>query len=525
MGALRRDFQAILPAMFIFFAAGASALPSVAATFLVKDFLPLSALDLATIGFWAALPWMLKAPLGNLVDRQWGWRFAYVAAGALLIAAGDAIMFGLTRNSHLLRDVMSIQSWFLIASIAPPFGFVLQNVVANALTVDVARQIAAKNKYDDNEKIIKLNVTIQICARSALIIGMGAATVFNLIIFSINHGDAERMLNVYGNIYLYSLFVPLISLASMAFYYMLERDGSRIPAFHESAEGHGGPILNRWIIGGPLVCIMVAIFANSIELPMTQELVFACSLTAIVIAMQELLTHLDAGNRRRFVGTAVLAFSLLMVPQIGPGMRWYEIDKLGFDEQFISQLSLITTGITLLSLVMARRFIISLPISVTIILLSAATLLLNLPHLALYLGMHVWTARHTYGIVDAKFIAIIDTAMETPLTQVTLVPLGTWIAVSAPHKLKATFFAVVASFMVLGNAASQLLTKWLYLVFHVSREMKDHSMGDVISNAYYDELGYIIYIVCILSVVLPIGAVCIVQRTRFAVSGWSSAES
>ena len=39
--------------------------------FFVKDYLNLSAAFLASLGFWAGIPWVLKMPLGHLVDLIW----------------------------------------------------------------------------------------------------------------------------------------------------------------------------------------------------------------------------------------------------------------------------------------------------------------------------------------------------------------------------------------------------------------------------------------------------------------------
>ena len=56
-----------------------------------------------------------------------------------------------------------------------------------------------------------------------------------------------------------------------------------------------------------------------------------------------------------------------------------------------------------------------------------------------------WTAAHTGGFVDARVIAIIDTALESPLGQIAMIPMLAWIANSAPANLKATYFAVMVS--------------------------------------------------------------------------------
>jgi hypothetical protein len=91
----------------------------------------------------------------------------------------------------------------------------------------------------------------------------------------------------------------------------------------------------------------------------------------------------------------------------------------------------------------------------------------------MYYGLHEWTAAHTGGVVDARFIALIDTALESPLGQIAMVPMLAWIANSAPANLKATYFAVMASFTNLALSASQLGTKYLNQIFEVSREVRD----------------------------------------------------
>ena len=57
----------------------------------------------------------------------------------------------------------------------------------------------------------------------------------------------------------------------------------------------------------------------------------------------------------------------------------------------------------------------------------------------MYYGLHQWTATHTAGIIDARFIAILNTALESPLGQISMIPLLAWIAKNAPDELKATF--------------------------------------------------------------------------------------
>ena len=72
-----------------------------------------------------------------------------------------------------------------------------------------------------------------------------------------------------------------------------------------------------------------------------------------------------------------------------------------------------------------------------------------------------------------------------------MVPMLAWIANSAPDHLKATFFAVMASFTNLALSLSQLGTKYLNQVFTVTREVRDRGSGVVEVPADYGELGTI----------------------------------
>jgi hypothetical protein len=131
----------------------------------------------------------------------------------------------------------------------------------------------------------------------------------------------------------------------------------------------------------------------------------------------------------------------------------------------------------------------------------------------LYYGVHEWTARWTAGVVDARFIALIDTALESPLAQVSMIPMLAWIAKNAPGHLKATFFAVMASFTNLALSASSLATKYLNQIFAVTREVRDPITGSVEVGADYGELGWLLITAAAASVALPLATVIVVQRS------------
>jgi len=133
----------------------------------------------------------------------------------------------------------------------------------------------------------------------------------------------------------------------------------------------------------------------------------------------------------------------------------------------------------------------------------------------MFYGFHEWTAAMTGGIVDSRFIALVDTAVESPLGQIAMIPMLAWIANSAPANLKATFFAVMASFTNLALSLSQLGTKYLNQLFTVTREIKDPTTGIIQTPADYSQLGTLIITSLLIGLILPFVAIFIVRFTRF----------
>ena len=95
-----------------------------------------------------------------------------------------------------------------------------------------------------------------------------------------------------------------------------------------------------------------------------------------------------------------------------------------------------------------------------------------------------------------------------------MVPMLAWIAHSAPSHLKATYFAVMASFTNLSLALSQLLTKYLNQIYTVTREVKDPVSGVVTLPANYTELGDLLVTVTVIGLVVPLAAIAVVRALR-----------
>jgi hypothetical protein len=234
----------------------------------------------------------------------------------------------------------------------------------------------------------------------------------------------------------------------------------------------------------------------------------------IVTLMWRLLRELEPQARATLLGTAIVVFVFRALPTPGAGQTWWMIDDLGFDQQFLSVLALIGSALTLAGLFVFRRFMAERSIYCIVGLLTVVGAALMLPIIGMYYGLHEWTAAHTGGIVDARFIALVDTAIESPLGQIAMVPMLAWIANSAPEKLKATYFAVMASFTNLALSASQLGTKYLNQSYVVTREVKDAASGAVLVAADYSQLGELMWTVLLIGLVAPLATIALARRVR-----------
>jgi hypothetical protein len=209
----------------------------------------------------------------------------------------------------------------------------------------------------------------------------------------------------------------------------------------------------------------------------------------------------------------VVIFIYRAVPLPGEGLTWWMIDILKFDQRFLAVLSLIASMLTLLGMFIFRRFMGVHSIAYVVGFLTVVGGVLTLPIVGLYYGLHQWTAAMTGGVIDARFIVIVNTALESPFGQIAMIPMLAWIANSAPANLKATYFAIMASFTNLALSASQLGTKYLNQAYLVSREVKDAASGAVTVPADYSQLGELLIVQLVIGLVVPFAAILLVRAS------------
>ncbi|MGH8635176.1 MAG: hypothetical protein ACRET7_13730 [Burkholderiales bacterium] len=512
-----------LPPLMVYVAYGVSGLTGIVGTFFVKDYLGLSAAFLAALGFWAGIPWALKMPLGHLVDLIWRWKSWLVFLGAGLIAASLLIMVGLLSDRAAMVAVMPADAWFVLSVLLSPVGYVVQDVVADAMTVEAVPRVDENGKPVPQEARKLMNTTMQTLGRVALIGGLALVAAINLYFFA----DVERLseaqkVAVYRQIYLAAMAIPFISVAGVALAYLLRRrEFKRLiargmeprQARRLLAGPEDRPAPNWWILGGSLLFVAFTLGMGFSRIELNQEIIFAGSFAIIAFLIAKLTRELEPEARATLIGTAIVIFIYRAIPGPGEGLTWWMIDELKFDQRFLAVLSLIASVLTLFGMFLFRRFMAVRSIAYVVGFLTLVGMVLSLPIVGLYYGLHHWTAALTGGVVDARFIVLVNTALESPLGQIAMIPMLAWIANSAPQNLKATYFAIMASFTNLALSASQLGTKYLNQAYIVTREVKDAASGAVNVPADYSQLGEILIVQLVIAFALPFAAILVVRAS------------
>jgi len=461
-----------LPLLMIYFSYGASGFSGIAETFWVKEHLNLDATALITLGVWLSLPWTIKMVFGQLVDTIpifGSQRKSYVYIGAGLITISTILMIGLVGNYKWV-NFSTPQNIYILASIFAVLGFVIQDVVADTMSTEVVDRTQSK------EKIEQELATIQVLGRLAL-------SIAGFMVAGLG-GWLAQILS-YETIFKISLFIPILSIIGVSIVKLNDITPSKIDC----------PIL----CGGIGFAFFV-VFMGYNNFNYSQEIVFIVSFVILTLMIKKLISDLDEDTKRKLIIATIVIFTYRAMPSIGPGVTWWEIDVLGFDKAFFGTLAQIGSGLAILGMWFLSDWITKKPISWTLIMLTIVGTILSLPILGMYFGLHHWT-EETFGF-GAKTIALIDTAVESPFGQLSMIPLLTLIAIYAPEGKRGTWFALMASMMNLALTAGGLFTKYLNKVFVVSREVVQN--GVVVSQADYSQLGKLMIVVITTNFIVPI---------------------
>ncbi len=414
-----------LPILLTYFCYGASAVTAVADVYFQKDTLRLTPADVAGITFWLSLPWSMKMVAGVASDVHpifGSRRAAYLLLGAGASLAGYAA----------LALAVTTKVEYLLASLCITVGFMVQDVVADALSVEVAETDEEIGQIQTLGRMAVLAGGISVGYLSGWLAGtIGSRATFGV-----------------------ASILPLLVAATVP----LTRHAARrlAPAGQVAGPLAGGKARLVLLVG--LAYAAFGIGLEALAVPMSQEIVLAVSMMLIALLLQRV------GISRGVAVASIVIFLFRATPAVGQGYSYWAIDRLGFDQRFLGVLAQVSSVLSLAGLLVFRKSIVRRPVSFTLLWVVVASTLLYLPNIGLFYGLHDWLG------VSARTLAFIDTTISAPLAQLTMVPMLILIAKTAPRGAEATMFAIMASLMNLALSASQLFTRYLNDLFAVSQQ-------------------------------------------------------
>lgn len=203
-----------LPVLLTYFCYGASSVTAIALLYFEKDLLGLTPAEAAEIAFWLSLPWSMKMVGGVASDVYpiaGSRRGAYLLLGALCTLAGYAA----------LATTVSSRGAYLAVSVLIAVGFMIQDVVADALSVEVA---------ESDEELGQ----IQTLGRMALLTGTISVGYLS--------GVLASWIGVRGT-FAAAMILPLLVLASLPFVRPRRR---AVPSPTRQASGPWGAARRAW---------------------------------------------------------------------------------------------------------------------------------------------------------------------------------------------------------------------------------------------------------------------------------------
>jgi hypothetical protein len=170
---------------------------------------------------------------------------------------------------------------------------------------------------------------------------------------------------------------------------------------------------------------------------------------------------ISSDTKKYLIISLIAIFLFRTTPGVGPGLKWFYMDQLKFDPNFLGLLNTIGAAVSLVLMYLLSGYMVKANTKKVLIFLTIAITFLSLPDIFIYYG-------YTGGI-SPRHLVLIDTAAAVALSQLAMVPLGVIVANCAPENKRTVYLALTSSLMNLALVVGDLITKWLNEVFVVTR--------------------------------------------------------
>lgn len=474
-----------VPLLLIYFAYGASGFASIAITFWEKENLTLSAEQFLTISVWVSLPWTIKMIAGQFVDAVpllGNRRRSYVYLGAVFVALYALILVGLAGKYDWAMNFGSEYTLYLAAALCSAIGFMIQDVTADTMSTEVVP------RYDllDGKKIPRKKSDIEADLAMVQILGRLALSIAGVLVAGIGGIIAKHF--AFETVAWMILVIPVISVLGATFVRL------------ESHETEEISRLDPKILGGGVAFGVFSVLMAFSEVLYAQEIVFLVSFVLLSLMMYWITKESPKQKVQKIFLTLAVIFLYRIMPGTGPGFSWWAIDVLEFDQVFFGVLAQVGALIALATVWFLSDFIAHKSVRAIFLFLVVFGTILDLPELLLYYNVHEMLG------LSAKSVALVDNTLGSPLTHISMIPMLTVIALYAPPRHRATWFAVAASMMNLAMTGAKLFTKYLNKIFVVSREVLNDA-GEIVTQADYSQLGHLMVTKTIIGLIIPLVAI------------------
>lgn len=424
---------------FNYFIIGLLSLAGVAFTLFYKESVTLAPAELISLGMWTSLPWTIKIVFGSIIDSFLKSRKPYSYLGSLFLFLG----YQGFSNLHLLTTFLTEWQALLFLGFLVQLGVVLVDIVTDTFQVEAVD----KSQYE------KVQYWSQVFQTLGLVVG----AVFTGILAS-----KFPFQSVIGSVSF--LAFPLVW--STALINVMSREL---------------PHVNWKFLAQALSIIPFFFFVSDFWLVLVMTIYVGWFIYKV------------CPLNKYFLLTMFGIFLFRVYPSVGPSGTWWAIDVLKFDAEFLGILTLVARVSSLLILFLVGKFLLKGEVKKTLLTVTILAFLLSLPELGVF-----------YNYISpeyAKLAFLGTTALDAPLTSISMVILGILIARFAPRSGRATYMAVSASFMNLALMYSDFISKRLNEVFIVSR-------GE------YSQYGKLLASTIVLGTILSIIGIILVRKKK-----------
>ncbi|GIS77138.1 MAG: hypothetical protein CM1200mP13_04970 [Candidatus Pelagibacterales bacterium] len=249
-----------------------------------------------------------------------------------LIALSLLIMYGLIIHTEDMSQVFSVETWFVISVILAPVGYVVQDVVADAMTVEAVPLVDETGNDYSKDQIKIMHTTMQTLGRFAIIGGTVLVALVNVILFrDVESLEQADKINLYGTIYIYALVIPFFPILGVILAnYLRHKKIQTLKSKGLEFKDERGNKKNK----NKLVDIRrkfsfcyfhIVFWVSLLKGSVCTRNCFIGSVIIILFLMFKFIKELPQELRLTIVGTAVIIFVFRAMPGPGPGLTWFKI--------------------------------------------------------------------------------------------------------------------------------------------------------------------------------------------------------